>query len=134
MTQSPSGWTHASTSIVASCIEFHRPMGPMKWQSLEADHLGEFLVYPTPVELVGGEEDGAIVMAGFSLDLHELLAAFDEVSALHWYAHGLGPDDRNGPPISLEGIDQGPEVWLRVLAEPPEDEEPGLRLDASAAS
>ena len=134
MAQCSTDWIEELAELVSGCIEAHSPMGPMKWQYLEEDDLGELLVYPTPVELVGGEEDGAIVIAGFYLDLHELLAAFEQVTGLQWYAHGLGPYDRDGPHVSLEGIYQGHEVWLRVLAEPPEDEEPGLQLDASTFS
>jgi hypothetical protein len=134
MAQRSTDWIEELAALVASCIEAHSPMGPMKWQYVEEDGLGELLVYPTPVELVGGEEDGAIVIAGFALDVHDLLAAFDQVTSLQWYAHGFGPYDRDGPHVSLEGMYQGHEVWLRVLAEPPEDEEPGLQLDTSTSS
>jgi hypothetical protein len=135
MVQRSADWVEELAARVAGCIEAHSPMGPMKWLYLDDEQgLGELVVYPTPVELVGGEEDGAIVIAGFSLDLHELLAAFDQVTSLQWYAQGLGPYDRDGPHVSLEGIYQGYEVGLRVLAEPPEDEEPGLQLDTSTSS
>ena len=135
MVQRSADWVEELAALVADCIEAHSPMGPMKWLYLEDETgIGELVVYPTSVELVGGEEDGAIVVAGFSLDLHELLAAFDQVMGLQWYTQGLGPYDRDGPHVSLEGIYQGHEVWLRVLAEPPEDEEPGLQLDTSTSS
>ena len=32
---------------------------------------------------------------------------------------------------TVEGAYQGHHVWLRVLAEAPDDEEPGLQLDIS---
>lgn len=132
MAQPSADWIESLAEIVAGCIEAHSPMGPMKWEYLEEEPgSGELVVYPTPVELVGGEDDGAIVIAGFSLDLHELLPAFDRVTGLQWQAHSLGPYDRDGPHVSLEGVYQGHEVWLRVLADPPEGEEPGLQLDTS---
>jgi hypothetical protein len=34
------------------------------------------------VALVGGAADGTVVVPGFSLDLHALLAAFEHVTAL----------------------------------------------------
>jgi hypothetical protein len=106
--------------------------GPLGFRYLEEEAHGELVVYPTPVELVGGAEDGTVVVPGFVLDLHALLAAFEHVTALQWCAHGFGPSDPDGPCVSLEGLYQGHEVWLRVLAEPPEDEEPSLHLKTSA--
>jgi hypothetical protein len=132
MAQHPSAWMEALVNIVVDCMEAHSPMGSVGWQYHEEEALGELVVYPTPVELVGGATDGAVVVPGFSLDLHALLATFEHVTALQWCPHGFGPDDPEGPCLSLEGIYQGHQVWLRMLAEPPEDEEPGLHLDTSA--
>jgi hypothetical protein len=39
--------------------------------------------------------------------------------------------EQTGQHISIEGTYQGHLVWLRVLAEAPDDEEPGLTLDTS---
>jgi hypothetical protein len=39
-------------------------------------------------------------------------------------------NDPEGPHISVEGSFQGHEVFVQVLAYPPEDEEPGLKVDA----
>jgi hypothetical protein len=106
-------------------------MGPLAYGYRLEEDLLELIVYPTPVELVGGAVDGAVVIPGFSLDLHMLSAVFERVDALHWQAHSLGPYDLEGPYLSLEGIYQGHHVWLRVLSAPPEEAEPGLRLDTS---
>jgi hypothetical protein len=113
-------------------MEAHSPMGALGWRYHEED-LVELVVYPTPVELVGGEQDGTIVIPGFSLDVQALQAVFERVTALDWHAQDVGPDDEDGPHISLEGTYQGHAVWLRVLAEAPDDEEPGLKLDTSAS-
>ena len=126
--QGSADWIEALAELVVNDIEAHSPMGPMKWEKQGG---GERVVYPAPVELVGGADDGAIVITGFSLDLYELLAAFDHVTGLQGYAHGLGPYNHDGPHLSLEGVYQGHEVWLGVLADPPEGEEPGLQLDTS---
>jgi hypothetical protein len=124
----------ALVDVVAEGLEAHSPMGPLGLRYLEEDTHGELVLSPTPVELVGGAADGTVVIPGCALDLHALLAAFEHVTALQWCAHGFGPSDPDGPCVSLEGLYQGHAVWLRVLAEPPEDEEPGLRLDTSAGS
>ena len=73
------------------------------------------------------------MLPGFSLDVQALQTVFERVTALHWYAQGVGPDDEDGPHFSLEGTFQGHLVWLRVLAEALADEEPGLKLDTSAS-
>jgi hypothetical protein len=133
MAQQPPAWMAALVDMVADCLETHSPMGPLGFRYLEEEALGELVVYPTPVELIGGAADGTVVIPGFSLDLQALLAVFERVTGLQWCAHGFGPHDPEGPCVSLEGIYQGHPVWLRMLAEPPEDEAPGLQLDTSAS-
>jgi hypothetical protein len=133
MEHRPSAWMTELVESVAGCMEAHSPMGALGWRYHEEEELLELVVYPTPVELVGGEQDGTIVLPGFSLDVQALQAVFERVTALSWYAQDFGPDDEEGPHLSLEGTYQGHAVWLRVLAEAPDDEEPGLRLDTSAS-
>jgi hypothetical protein len=133
MGRHPSSWMTELVEAVADCMEAYSPMGALGWRYHEDDELVELIVYPTPVELVGGEHDGAIVLPGFSLDVQALQTVFERVTALHWYAQGIGPDDEDGPHLSLEGTFQGHLVWLRVLAEAPDDEEPGLQLDMSSS-
>ena len=43
--------------------------------------------------------------------------------------HRLCPS--GGPEITIEGVYAGHELFLQLLAEPPEDEEPGMELDAT---
>ena len=129
----PSAWMTELVEGVAGCMEAHSPMGALGWRSHAEEELVELVVYPTPVELVGGAHDGTIVLPGFSLDVQALQAVFERVTALSWHAQDVGPDDEDGPHLSLEGTYQGHAVWLRVLAEAPDDEAPGLQLDTSAS-
>ncbi len=83
------------------------------------------LVYPIPVQLVGGAEDGAIVSPGSSMDLRQIAFAFDKVVTQEWSVyHHL-----DGPEVLIEGVYQGQEVILRILAQAPDDEEPGMLLN-----
>jgi hypothetical protein len=124
-------WIEDLVNLVSGCLEAHSAMGPLEyWYNAEAE-IVELVVYPTPVELIGGEFDGAVVVPGFSLDVQSLQTAFERVNALQWCAHGMGPFDLEGAHLSLEGLYQGCQLWLRVLAEPPEETEPGLQLDTS---
>jgi len=127
----PPNWLETLVDIVANCIEAHNAMGPLEYRYSLEEEITELIVYPTPVELVGGAVDGAIVVPGFSLDVLTLQSAFEPVEAVSWQAHGLGPHDLEGPHLSVEGRYQGHAVWLRVLAEPPQETAPGLRLDTS---
>ncbi len=125
-------WMESLVEVIHECVEAHSLMGPLGYRSLAQGDPCELLVYPTPVELVGGAEEGAVVLPGFSLALQALLAHFDRVEACRWSPSGLGPDDPDGPCVSIEGLSQGHDVWLRVLAEPPEDEEPGLQRSSGS--
>ncbi len=127
----PPPWLADLVDSVSACIEAHSPMGPLEYWYSTKEEITELIIFPTPVELVGGAVDGAVVVAGFSLDLHTLQAAFERLDAVYWQAHSLGSHDVEGPHLSLEGVYQGQEVWLRMLSEPPEEAEPGLRLNTS---
>lgn len=78
------------------------------------------------MELVGGAEDGEIVAPGFSLDLEELRTEFDQITGCCWQS--LGYPRGEGPHVSIEGLYQGHEVLVQVLAYAPEDEEPAAKL------
>lgn len=120
-------WLDGLLEAVAGCVEPDSPMGPLGLHYREEDDEWEVWIYPTPVELVGGAHDGEIVVPGFALDLEQLRDVFDSVTACAWDALGL--NDPDGPHVSVEGVYLEREVWLRVLAQAPEDEEPGLKFD-----
>jgi hypothetical protein len=58
----PSAWMTELVEGVADCMEAHSPMGPLGWRYHEDEELVELVIYPTPVELVGGAHDGTIVI------------------------------------------------------------------------
>ena len=131
MTNSPSEWMNDLVEAVADCMESHSAAGPVGWRYYEEDDHVTLVVYATPGELLGGEYDGTIVLPGFSLDGQALQSLFEAVASLNWKAQGLGPHDDEGPCLSIEGVYHGHAIWLRVLAEAPEDEESGLEIDTS---
>ena len=99
-------WMENLVEVISECVEAQSPMGPLGYRYLAQGDPWELMVYPTPVELVGGADDGAVVNPGFSLDLQALLAHFDRVEAFQWYPSGLGPYDTEGPCVSIEGLYQ----------------------------
>ena len=122
-------WLDDLLDTVAGCVEADSPMGPLGLRYREEDGFWEISVCPTAVELVGGAHDGEVVAPGFSLDLEQLRAAFASVAAFGWNALGLNCPE--GPYVSVEGVYQGRQVYLQVLAYAPEDEAPGAKRDTT---
>jgi len=102
-------------------------MGPIGCRYTKIADLWQIDVYPTPVELVGGAADGEVVAPGFFLDIEQLRRLFGRIDTLAWQSLGF-PDDE-GPRVSIEGIYDGQEVFLQVLAYAPDVEEPGMKID-----
>ena len=124
----PPAWLNSLVTVVCGCIEAQHPMGPLGFRYRNEGDFWEIVIYPTPVELTGGVVDGTVIFPGFSLDLQQLISAFDQIADTRWCAQGFGPYDLDGSHISIEGIYRGHSIWLQVLAEAPEDEEPGMKL------
>ena len=124
----PPNWLESLVDVIAECMEPHNVMGPLafRWRN-ENDHW-EITVYPTPAELIGGAEDGAVVSPGFSLDVQNLSTLFEELVDVRWQAQAFGPNDHLGQHISVEGVYYGHEIYLQVLSEAPDDEEPGFKF------
>jgi hypothetical protein len=123
-------WLNGLVEAVADAMTSHGVPGPLGFRFREEDGAWDVLVYPVPVELVGGAHDGGVVSPCFSLDLERVRSAFSRVDDVSWVAHAAGPEDE-GPCVSLEGEYGGREVWLRVLAFAPDDEDPGMKLDTT---
>ena len=128
----PADWLEALVDAAIGCMQAHSATGPVGYRYSQEEDLTEIIVYPTPVELVGGEEDGCLVIAGFTLDILALMSVFEQVIAIHWYSRGFYPADLTGANVAIEAVYQGHSVWLQILAEPPDDEQAGMKLDVSA--
>jgi hypothetical protein len=109
--------------LVADCIEVESPAGPLGVQWGHDQDAWEVTIDPTPIELVGNATDGEVVTPGFTLDLERLREAFTRLDAFGWNALGLYGQD--GPHVYLEGAFMAHEVFLRVLAQAPQDEDLG---------
>jgi hypothetical protein len=102
-------------------------MGELGVRFGEEEGFWEIQVYAEPIELVGGAADGAIVSPGFSVDVRQIESLFERVDAVYWNTHGFHGSE---PPfLSIEGVYAGVEMWLRVSAAAPDDEEPRLKLN-----
>jgi len=125
----PPTWIESLVDSISDCIEADTPMGPLGYRYRVDEGFAEVAVYPTPVELVGGAQDGEVVLPIFSLDLKQFLSVFSVVTHVHFRTGTLNPYDEVGIHVSIEGEYKGQEVWLLILADPPGDEEVSAKLD-----
>ena len=121
-------WLDSLLDGIAGQMTAQAASGPLGYRYREEQGFWEVMVYPTPVELVGGAHDGEVVAPGFCLDLEGLRSLFDQVSDSGWDALG---SPSGGSHVWIEGICQGHQVFLQVFAYAPEDEKPGMKVDAS---
>jgi hypothetical protein len=84
-----------------------------------------FLVYPKPVEVVGGSADGSKMWESFSLDVTRLMRMFDKAPEVSW-----GSRKPNAPSsVRLGGLYRGHSVVVCVSEEPPPFIKPKVLLD-----
>lgn len=126
-------WLEPRVERVANTMQAHSALGPLAYRYRQEDDLWAIVLYPRPVALRGRPNDGSIVSPGFSLDLKQLLAIFEEVVAVNWTTQPFAPEDSDNPSIAIEGQFQGQAVFLQILAEAPSEEAPGLSLDVPGA-
>jgi hypothetical protein len=119
-------WLEALISEIAELMTFHSPAGPLGYRYGDEEGFWEITIFTTPVEIVGGADDGEVVLPGFQLDLFELQELFDETADFGWDSLGLSSLD--GPQVWVEGTYHGRHVFVIVLAQAPEDEAPGFKL------
>jgi hypothetical protein len=124
------GWLDELVRAVGETMTAQGEPASLGLRFREDEGAWEVLIYPLPVELVGGAHDGAMATPGFSLDVEALRLTFSRVDDLTWNAATAGPGEE-GPCLSLEGEYRGRSVWLRVLALAPDDEEPSGRINTN---
>ena len=128
MSEAPA-WMESLIDLVGGCMDAHSGLGPLAFRWRQEEDQWDIMVYPTRGELIGGADDGALVSPGFSFDVQELTTAFEELVDVRWQAQALGPHDQEGQHLSIEGVYDGHQVYLQVLSDAPEDEEPGFKVD-----
>ena len=90
----------------------------------------EVTVFVSATEVVGGARDGTVVPCKIQLNINHAIQLFDELPKIYWQAGAMLEDEDTGQHVSLEGKVRGYRVWLRILAEAPEQAGPGRLLYA----
>lgn len=123
-------WLESLAEAVGGSMTAHGPIGPLGLRYRQVEGTWDALVYPLPVEMVGGAHDGGVACPSFALDLETLRAHFDRVESLGWDPHGIEAEGGE-PCVAVRGAYAGQSVWLRILAYAPEDVAPGAKVDAN---
>ena len=100
-------WRTSLVDVVGGCMEAYSPQGSLAFRWGEEGGFWELMVYSTPGEVVGGADDGALLVPGFSLDVQELMSAFDEVVAVHWRSRSLVPTTTRDNTFRLKACSRG---------------------------
>lgn len=126
----PPSWLNKMANQVASLMYDVDVLAPIGCHFFHNSSRNEWEVtlFASSTEIVGGEWDGVLAPSKFCFDILKLDGIFDEVQALYWQALPVGFDDQLGPHISIEATYKTHQVWVRVLAESPEEYEPGRRV------
>lgn len=127
----PPAWLAETVNRVAT--QFHSdddlaPIGCHYYHDRTCD-LWEVTLFVSRTETLGGERDGKLTTSRFSLDLTGLESLFTEVNSFSWQANSLGEGDELGPHLAIEGFVGPHRLWLRIVADPPPQFEPGRVAD-----
>lgn len=111
---------------IRKCAGSRAPMGPLacRW-SVDYGFI-DLEMFPTPIELVGGPDDGAVVDPDVDFDLLRILEAFDRVDGLGWTLDG---EDRECHYVGFRGAYRGYDVWVTLFAGAPAGEKPTMKSD-----
>lgn len=116
----PAAWLQTFADSVARSIAFAESSTTFGCHFCLADGVWEVTLFAEAVEVVGGPKDGSIKKSSFGVHITEILDLFQNITSCAWQAQPMGDDDDLGPHLSVEGNYKGRNVWLRVLAEPPQ--------------
>jgi hypothetical protein len=113
----PPLWIKDLVDAVDECITVDGPTVPLEFHHGQQDRCWLVAVYPGRMKLVGALPEGEEDPRGFTLDLEQLRSWFDQVQDVIWRSQGSKPGE--GPYVAIEGVYQGKNVFLEVLAYAP---------------
>lgn len=128
----PPSWLKSMANQVASLmydVDILAPIGCHFFHNSSRNEW-EVTLFASNTEIVGGEWDGVLAPSKFCFNILNLGEIFEEVESIFWQALPVDYDDQLGCHISIEGKYEGERVWVRVLAEAPEEFEAGRRMQA----
>lgn len=122
-------WLDQLAKLVCDCMDLSDEAPPIGCHYHFNGELWEVSLFILSTEVVGGAYDGVKLSALFFLDLSRLLDIFDVVESSEWQPHRIDESDDLGSHVALIGRFQGRRIWLRILADSPEQFVPGRRAN-----
>ncbi len=132
-TASPPAWLRWFANDAARAIldsASHAPIG-CHYHFGEEHHEWEVTVFVSDTEVVGGPRDGTLVPCSVQVDVSHAVGLFDDVPKIYWQSGVVQKGGHTDQYVSLEGPVRGHQVWLRVLAQAPQQAGAGRLLHAS---
>ena len=128
-------WIESFVARIDATVESHPESGPFGFrfrrEESEAGESWDIVVYPLPVEFLGGASDGQRASPAYTMDLRSLEALFETIEASRFHSIDLAAQQWNCPSLSLEGTYEGRRIGLRVMAYAPDDVDPGMMVDTT---
>lgn len=121
----PPKWLQTLADRVAEHIAPVDVLSPLGCHFAKDGERWEVTIFASATEVVGGERDGSSRPSRFLLDVLGIQKLFASVSELLWQPLRVGSRDDLGAHLTLLGLYEGHEVWLRVLARAPRTMESG---------
>jgi len=117
--------------IQSACETFELGMlSHIGWSVLFGVEGWEAWMYPTPVEILGGRDDGEEVLPSHrAVNISDITVLFDEPPDVDW-CHC--PDHITE--VSIDGRVKGHGLWLHIQEEPPKDMKPTVRFDVNTGT
>lgn len=79
----------------------------------------EITIFGEPVQM-GGRLAAFSTNPVFSIDVFSIATLFDTLISCRWQTSQIDSDDDLGTHLSVEGIQNGEAVWLRIVSQKPE--------------
>lgn len=119
---------------VCDAFEVEEPMGDVGYgYSPPRNEDDEWMidVYPIPIEIVRGKDDGAEVLPSFTVDVMAIMELFDKEAKGDGWEKGVMFEHRGGrcARVTFTGTVDGKFIMLDVLSSSPEGVKPGFTVD-----
>lgn len=122
-------WLRAIVPVVSAGMESTEPMAPLGYSYRQSRNCWMLCIYPRINELIGGSQDGRLVIPGFVLRLDKILPLFDKLPLIEWESPTDYVGDFDGPCLILDGDVSGRAVSLMIFDRPPPTAKIGMLVD-----
>ena len=122
MVNSP-GWVRGLVDAVAEATKSINADGELGCHVYknQSDELTEWeiTIFGEPAQM-GGRLAAFATDPVFSIDIFSIATLFDTLLSCRWQTSQIDSDDDLGTHLSVEGIQNGEAVWLRIVSQKPE--------------